>query len=242
MSHTLRRLLPALCLLALTLILPRLTHAQGGPISYPPETEMVRGMIEIRGSAMHPEFWKYELAAAAFGTQNWFNLGVSETPVQNNVLGRWDTRTVPDGTYTLRIRIVKRDGNYDEYTVQRVLVANSAPLATPTPEISPTPTVTPTPPPATATPVLLTPIIPTPTLAAANTATPTPLVAADAPGPAASSTDDGGNAPLTDLGPRAAAAFLDGARLVLLAFLFVGLFFAVKNLLTWLVYRFFAGP
>lgn len=210
--------------------------AQGGPISYPPETEVVRGVIEIRGTAVHPEFWKYELAAAPFGTGNWFNLGVSETPVQNGVLGRWDTNTVPDGTYTLRLRIVRRDGNYDEFTVQRVLVGNAAPAATATPAESPTPTPTPTREPPTATPVVITPDIPTPTLAPLPTVTPLP--GADGgdsgepeSGPSTAET-------LSSLAGRAAAAFVQGARLVLLVFLVVGVFFAVKHALTWLYYRF----
>lgn len=236
----LRRTFSLFLLLTLGLILARgeAARAQTPPISYPPETELIRGVIEIRGTAAHPEFWKYELAAAPFGTQNWFNLGVSETSVQNGVLGRWDTNTVTDGTYSLRIRIVKRDGNYDEYLVQRVLVGNTAPEATPTPAESPTPTITPTPEPPTATPVVVTPDIPTATPVPTNT---------PAPAAASGSTeagDEGGAAgegeTLAALAQRSADAFVQGARIVLLAFLVVGLFFGVKYILTWLYYRFLA--
>lgn len=235
----LRRTFSLFLFLALCLILARAdaASAQTPPISYPPETELIRGVVEIRGTASHPEFWKYELAAAPFGTQNWFNLGVSETPVQNGVLGRWDTNTVPDGTYSLRIRIVKRDGNYDEYLVQRVLVGNTAPAETPTPEETSTPVPTATPVPPTATPVVVTPDIPTPTPAPTTALTPTAAPGSTESGDAgAEETGD----TLASLAQRAADAFKQGARIVLIAFLVVGLFFGVKYILTWLYYRFLA--
>ncbi len=216
----------------------RSTFAQSG-ITYPPETEVLRGSVQIKGTAVHPDFWKYELAAAPQGTQNWFNIAGSETPVQNGVLGVWDTRTVPDGPYSIRLRVVRRDGNYDEYFVQNVTIANSALVETPTPETTPTPTATPTPKPPTATPVQLTPDIPTPTPASTNTSN------ADAAAPGEEG--DGGNdagagsktSELVSLLGQMKDAFMKGALYVLLAFAAVGVFFGVKNLLMWIYVRFF---
>ncbi len=227
----------ALCLLLSATIS---AFAQGPGISYPPETEVLRGVVDIRGVADHPNFWKYELAAAPFGTQNFFNIAGAETPVIGGVLGQWDTRTVADGPYTIRLRIVRRDGNYDEYFVMRAQVVNAGPPPTPTGQVTPTPTITPTPKPATATPVVLTPDIPTPTPAPSAT----PTLAAGA----TNGSDDGATGGATgDEGPLAALssavsrlgdAFVRGARAVLLAFVAVGIFFGVKQLLTWLYYRF----
>jgi len=216
----------------------RIARAQSG-ISYPPETEVLRGSVQIKGTASHPDFWKYEIAAAPQGTQNWFNIAGSETPVENGVLAVWDTRSVSDGPYTIRLRIVRHDGNYEEFYVQKVVVANAAPPPTPTPETTPTPTATPTPKPPTATPVQLTPDIPTPTPAPATT--PEPGIASVETGQ-----NDGGNEPGAGV-PRASLdllrqikdAFLKGAFYVILAFVIVGLFFGVKNLLTWIYVRFF---
>jgi hypothetical protein len=221
-----------LCLLgaAVVLMAPRLS-AQSSGITYPPETEALRGVVEIRGTAVHPEFWKYELAAAPFGTQNYFVIAVVEEQVVNGVLARWDTRSVGDGPYTLRLRVVRRDGNYDEYFVMRLQVANAEPPPTPTPVATPTPTITPTPPPPTATPVVLTPVIPTPTPLATASPTATPAVAAATDRSLPGMTDIG------SLATRLTASFWRGARLVLLAFLAVGVFFGVKNLLTWVYYR-----
>ena len=216
---------------------PGLIRAQSG-ITYPPETEVLRGSVQIKGTAAHPDFWKYELAAAPQGTENWFYITGAESPVENGVLGVWDTRTVPDGPYTIRLRVVRRDGNYDEYFVRNVIVANTAPVATPTPEVTPTPTSTPTPKPPTATPVQLTPNIPTPTPAPTNT----PVAGAAAAGQDEDSGDDDSASSkaseLINLLGMMKNAFVKGALYVILVFLAVGFFFAIKNLLTWLYVRF----
>ncbi len=224
-----KHLLITLLLLVLFLF-ARAAVAQGPPISYPPETELIRGVVEIRGTATHADFWKYELAAAPFGTENWFNIIISETPVVDGILARWDTQTVPDGTYTLRLRVVRRDGNYDEFKVQRVLVANALPTDTPTPAVTPTATATPTPKPPTATPVIIEVEIPTPTPAPTDT----PVI--EAP-----EESGGGGSSLipADLGQQIKDGTRRGVSIVLIAFLAVGLFFGIKNALTWLYYRFF---
>lgn len=230
-----KRLLPLLVFVLLFLVWGRAV-AQGPGINFPPETEVLRGVTEIRGTTTHPDFWKYELAAAPTGTQNWFNIAVSETPVANGVLGLWDTRSVSDGTYSIRLRLVKRDGNYDEYFVVRTQVANTGPVDTPAPQETSTPTITPTPRPATATPVVLTPEIPT--------ATPAPEATATPRGALVASTGDttggqGGNQgeSLASVASRMGRAFLRGARIVLGIFIIVGVFFGVKSLITWLYYR-----
>ena len=229
-----KRLLPILFVLALLSVSQVL--AQGSGISYPPETEVVRAVIEIRGTAADSEFWKYELGAAPYGTQNWFNIAVSETPVTNGVLGVWNTATVQDGTYTLRMRVVKRDGNYDEYTTQRVLVGNALPSPTPTADVSPTATITPTSEPPTVTPVVVPPDIPTPT--PAPTETPAPVGSSDTGGDSNAETGDENST--GTLIQTAIDAFFNGARIVLAVFVVIGFFFAVKYILTWLYYRFLA--
>jgi hypothetical protein len=230
-----RRLLILPLLAAILLFGVRLVQAQSG-ITYPPETEVLRGSVQIKGTAIHSDFWKYELAAAPQGTENWFNIITSETPVQDGVLGVWDTRTVADGAYSIRLRVVRRDGNYDEYFVRNVSVNNTAPPPTPTPEVTPTPTATPTPKPPTATPVQLTPNIPTPTPAATNT----PEAGAVTPGNDGGDDNDGGakTSQFVSLLQQMTDAFKKGALYVLLVFLAVGVFFGIKNLLTWIYVRF----
>ncbi len=232
--HRTRYWLFILLLIGLVFGRPGSIWAQSG-ITYPPETDILRGPVEIRGSAVHPDFWKYELSAAPQGTENWFNIVIRETPVENGVLGVWDTRTVADGPYSIRLRVVHRDGNYDEYFVRNVIVRNAGPEPTATPQTTPTPTATPTPKPPTATPVQITPQIPTP--APSPTSSPVPAAA----GSSDQGSGEGGHtsSAFLELLHQASQGFMRGFLYVTLAFAAVGVFFGIKYVLTWIYVRFF---
>jgi len=134
-------------------------------ISSPRDGAVVRGIVSIIGTASHPEFWKYEIYYAPYPNvaDQWVFVGtVHETPVVNGQLETWNTNLIPDGVYALRLRVVRRDGNYIEYTVNNISVANTKPTETPTPEASPTPENTPTPLPPTPTPEIVQPPTSTP--------------------------------------------------------------------------------
>ena len=64
----------------------------------------------------------------------------------NGRLVAWNTHAVPDGLYSLRLRAVKQDGNYEEFSVRGIVVANTGPTETPTATPTETPAGTPTPP------------------------------------------------------------------------------------------------
>jgi len=165
--------LAGLVLLAVGLAEEQLVSAQPPPsgITSPRDNAVVAGSVVIQGTATHPEFWKYELYYSPMATEGWVLIGqVHKTPVINGQLGVWHTTTVPDGAYKLRLRVVRKDGNYDEYFVRNISVSNTMPTVTPTPEATPTRTPTPTPLPPTPTIVVEQPPTPTPP----PTATPLP--------------------------------------------------------------------
>ena len=118
--------------------------AQGlGVITSPRDGAEVRGLVPIEGSATHPQFQKYEIH---YGPQpnpgdQWTPVGQSpfSVPVVQGRLALWDTTVIPDGQYSLRLRLVRLDGNYDEYFVRGIQVVNTRPVATPTREATPTP-------------------------------------------------------------------------------------------------------
>ena len=142
-------------------------------ITNPASNDVVSGVVQISGSSDHPSFQFYiiEVSPEPVGDQ-WQIIGqIHETPVINGLLETWDTTLTPDGSYTLRLRVVRLDGNYSEFFAQQVVVANAQPLPadTPTPLSTPEtpvelpPTVTPTPLPPTPIIVIEQPVVETPT-------------------------------------------------------------------------------
>lgn len=133
-------------------------------ITSPQNNAIVRGLVPIQGSATHPQFqfYKVEYAREPVTGENYVIIGaIHEGQVVDGQLEVWDTTQVPDGSYTLRLRVVRLDGNYSEYSVVQVVVANAQPTETPTPAEAPTPTITPTPLPPTPTIVIEQPALPT---------------------------------------------------------------------------------
>lgn len=170
------------------LALPVSLHAQAeqASITSPRPNAIVRGAVSIQGVATHPNFWKYEVWVAPGlnpGDGAWSVINVQENIpiVTDGQLAVWNTLAFPDGVYSIKLRVVRLDGNYDDFDVSPINVANTVPTAppatnTPQPTNTPSPTDTPeaTPTPEfTATPVL-TPTIPATATALSPSPTATP--------------------------------------------------------------------
>jgi hypothetical protein len=136
-------------------------------ISTPAEGQVVQGAIVVRGTASALGFSSYELsfAFADDPTQTWFALETGSDPIFEGDLGTWDTTTLTDGDYSLRLRVFFLDGTTQDVLVSGLRVRNYT--AVPTTTFTPTATAIvlfapPTaqlvaPAPATATPSLPTP-------------------------------------------------------------------------------------
>jgi hypothetical protein len=218
------------------------------PVIAQPEADAtVRGVVQLVGTASHPQFQRYELYYAAWpvaSDKSWTFIGpdahFQAQPL--GFLGNWDTRAVPDGAYGLRVRVVKADGNYYDSDPRRVVVANTKQPETATPTATSTPG-TPTPQatvgalPPTAPVLVVLPTVGT----RAPLATPTRAQGSATPSggilsatPAAS---EGGNlGSLVDTGKLAKSA-KTAAVYTLGLFAAIGLFFALKALLVWLWQR-----
>ncbi len=192
-------------------------------ITSPQNNAIVRGQVPIIGSATHPQFQFYKVEFArepAVSDENFGIIGaIHEAQVADGQLEMWDTTQVPDGSYSLRLRVVRLDGNYDEYSVVQVVVANAQPTETPTPAESPTPTISPTPLPPTPTIVIDQPDLPT------GAATPVPTRITPLPTPSEEKINL--NLDVTPL----QTACLYGAGISLGIFLFFGLLAALRNLI-----------
>ncbi len=219
-------------------------------ISSPQPFSTLRGVISINGTATHPEFQKYQLYFKSESTpDDWHFMFEQANQVTGGLLGTWDTRGVPDGTYALRLRVVRLDGNYDEAVTNGLLIANSrppdTPSPTPTPEtgVGPDATIMPA---DTPTPVVVEqPQIATPTPRAAVTITNTaPITPSETvtgtTGTAGSgsgdSSDGGVLGGLVDLGQVSDSlslgslgdAFLKGARIAITGFLLFGAYLVLR--------------
>ncbi|MEK7326057.1 MAG: hypothetical protein AAB217_12450, partial [Chloroflexota bacterium] len=127
-------------------------------ITSPAQNEAVAGVVNITGTATHPQFVRYEIAFAydPNPTDTWFELQPpSETQVADGLLASWDTAGISDGTYMIRLRVYSSDSATPQETIVRgIKIQNTAPptaaptatgeAATPTPTLV-LPTATPAP-------------------------------------------------------------------------------------------------
>lgn len=197
----------------------------------------VFGIVQIEGTAsLGSDFQYYKLEVAPTGTEAWGNLaGEARQQVVNGQLGVWDSASVADGAYTLRLRVVDPTGNYCEALVTNVLVQNTAP-PTATPEVLATPTLqeTEAPPVQNAVPTQL-PTIQGP----AGTATPEPTETptGPTPTPAPSSGGFGGIefdtiiASAADFGTWVARIFMFGILTMAGIVVLVGVIYFVRRVL-----------
>ncbi len=128
-------------------------------ITSPAPDEVLRGQVTITGKVDVPSFLSAQLdfAYASNPTNTWFTIQTFTQPLTDSTLATWDTTSITDGDYVLRLLVNFEDGTAQEVTVP-VKIGNEVVL---------TPTLEPT-----STPEPDTVLIPTPFLLAAS-ATPT---------------------------------------------------------------------
>jgi hypothetical protein len=126
---------------------PAAVYAQDGSgISSPGPGAAINGDVPIIGTATIDPFQKYELhyKQEPSGDDAYIYFAGGTSPVLNGQLGVWQAGGLPAGAYTLRLRVVKVDGNYAEYYIPNITVNQSAAAPVPTATVSVTPTATPT--------------------------------------------------------------------------------------------------
>jgi PKD repeat protein/Tol biopolymer transport system component len=99
----------------------------------------VAGNVQVIGSASHPNFLQYQLEYSPDPNPGnlWFlATGVVQTPMQNGLLGIWNTTATQDGVYQLRLRVFLRDGTDLSTIVNNVRVQNRAATPIPSPTSS----------------------------------------------------------------------------------------------------------
>jgi len=158
-------------------------HAQNtSGITSPSAGSSITGDVPVMGSAVIDPFQKYELyyKLEPSGDDAYIYFTGGTSPVVNGQLGTLNSAAFAPGIYTLRLRVVKLDGNYAEYFTPNLSINQgpAEPTAEPTsdqPTPTPIPTVTFTPAPqptpavgAVAQPELDAPLVPSPTPTSAS--------------------------------------------------------------------------
>lgn len=131
----------------------------------PQSGEAVRGQVAIRGTTAVEGLvsWEITFTYAGGAPETWFLLAIGQQAIQDGVLVHWDTTTITDGNYALRLRVYLTDGGYQDAFVRDIRVRNYTPVETATPLPLPTATLTPVPPTSILPTPTVTPLPPTPT-------------------------------------------------------------------------------
>lgn len=100
-------------------------------LTSPVSGSTIRGNIAIFGSASHPQFVQYALEYGPDPNPSGLWYPITTVPVTsivlNNALGVWNTTTVRDGTYQIRLHVWLSNGQQDFRTVTGIQVRNAQP-------------------------------------------------------------------------------------------------------------------
>ncbi len=107
-------------------------------ISSPQNGDVIRGQVEIAGNMTVPNFssadlsFKYAIpeGGATNSADNWFAIQTFPQPVAGPALAVWDTTTLTDGDYTLRLRVFLQDGSFQDAIVSDLKIRNDTPEPT----------------------------------------------------------------------------------------------------------------
>ena len=99
-------------------------------IDWPPDQTMISGTVDITGTVNPEGLRSYFLEAALFDPASsvqiqWLPVSLpSLTPVIGGLLAQWNTTTLPDGVYVLRLHVVLSSGESLFYAIAPIGIAN----------------------------------------------------------------------------------------------------------------------
>ena len=93
-------------------------------ITAPEPGDEISGTVDITGTASVPNFGFYKYEVALMGTQNWATISAGREPKVKASLGSWNTTSLTNGDYFLRLVITDNVGLALEPCVIAVRVTN----------------------------------------------------------------------------------------------------------------------
>ena len=190
--------------------------AQSGDSDYveihsPSPGTPIQGTVTIEGNTVIEGFksWEITFSYASDTTGTWFLIAEGAEQVRQGELTQWDTTTITDGDYNLRLTVYLQDGRREHYVLNDLRVRNYTPIET----ITPSPTLTSTPHTET----------PQPSLTPSNTTQPTET-------PFPNTTTPLPTNPVTITRQDINYSLIRGAAGALVAFVLIGLYLSIKRL------------
>ncbi len=123
-------------------------------VSYPTAGMSVQGVLEVRGTVIMPNFHHYEIRYGIGQEPDVFSdpliTEASGKPEANSLLGLFDTQTLQNGPYTLRLVVYDNQGRSVKRDIPIIVNNPQIPTSTPAPTMTPafgamaTPTLAPT--------------------------------------------------------------------------------------------------
>ncbi len=93
----------------------------------------IQGLVQITGF-IDIEEWEYFNLEFAFTHQNvWFPISMRQIEIGGNILGEWDTSSITDGNYDLRLTVFLSDETSLEIISEGIRVRNYSVIETNTP-------------------------------------------------------------------------------------------------------------
>ncbi len=84
-------------------------------LDYIENNKNIKDTLELTGSAWGETFQYYILKySKEYNSSNWFEITNSTTMVEDDILGYWNTTTVDDGLYFIKLEVKCQDGLYDD--------------------------------------------------------------------------------------------------------------------------------
>ncbi len=108
-------------------------QSNAGPevtIESPIDDQALQGSVVIHGNASLDEFLFYEVdfSYSQDSSRTWFLIQESDIPVLDGILAVWDTTTITDGEYSLRLLVSQADGTRIEVIIDNLRVNNYTPM------------------------------------------------------------------------------------------------------------------
>jgi hypothetical protein len=109
----------------------------------PQADDALQGKVTITGSTAVDglQGWALEFGYTGDPTNTWFLITEGDAAITDAILADWDTTTLTDGNYTLRLTVRRTDADPLEHRVS-VRVRNYTPIETATPQPTLPPTAT----------------------------------------------------------------------------------------------------